>query len=123
MARNRKSAKQAGATFARMIADYFKSNGFEFADKKPLYGAKDRGDIGGVRTMSGKTVTIECKNYSNGYDVAGWLREAEEERLNDDGAVGVVVAKKRGVTAPGKQVVFMTMDDLLVLLTGERPGE
>ena len=47
-----------------------------------------------------------------------WIREAHTERDNDGAAVGVVVAKRRGTTAPGAQYVLMTVDDLVTLLGG-----
>jgi hypothetical protein len=122
MARNRQSAKQAGARFARIIADGFKDNGFKFADKKPQYGAKDRGDVGGVHTLSGDAVTIECKDYGGQFLVGEWLKEVEKERVNDRGVAGVVIAKRRGKTDPLDQVCFMEMRDLLALLTGTRPS-
>jgi hypothetical protein len=43
------------------------------------------------------------------------------ERGNDDALIGAVVAKRRGTTDPGDQVVFMTLRDFAALLTGERP--
>ena len=121
MARKRQSAKQAGARFARVIADGFKENGFRFADKKPLYGAKDRGDIGGVHTLSGDAVTIEVKDYGGQFQVGTWLKEVAEERVNDRGIAGIVIAKRRGKTDPMDQVCFMEVRDLMALLTGSRP--
>ena len=38
-------------------------------------------------------------------------------------AVGVVVAKRRGTTAPGAQYVLMTVDDLVTLLGGTADKE
>ena len=82
-------------------------------------GAKDRGDIGGVRHL-GARVVVECKNTSR-LDVGTWLREAEVERGNDDALIGVVAHKRHGVGAPGEQFVTMTLRDFVALLTGERP--
>lgn len=121
MSRSRQSAKQAGARFARVIADGFQNNGFKFADKKPLYGAKDRGDIGGVHTASGDGITIECKDYGGEFHVGTWLKEVAEERINDRGIAGIVIAKRRGKTDPMDQVCFMEVRDLMALLNGSRP--
>lgn len=121
MARNRASAKKAGASFERSIADYLALMLDDRIDRRVKTGTKDRGDIGGVRTINGGRVVIECKNYGGTFNVAEWLREAEVERGNDDAVVGAVVAKRRGVTHPGQQVVFMTVDDLVVLLGLSRP--
>lgn len=122
MARNRNSAKTAGSKLEREIADYLALTlEDDRIDRRVKTGANDCGDIGGVRTINGGRVVIECKNYGGRFEVAEWLREAEVERGNDDAVAGVVVAKRRGVTFPGAQVVFMTVDDLVALLSLLRP--
>ena len=83
-------------------------------------GARDRGDISGWR-YAGRRIVAECKDYGGRYQVGPWLTEAETERVNDDAAVGLVVAKRRGTTDPGDQVVICTLRDLVALITGERP--
>lgn len=120
MARTRASAKKAGASFERAIADYLAVHVDDVIDRRVKNGVKDRGDIGGLRHM-GQRIVIECKNYAGAYKVTPWLDEAEIERGNDDAGVSLVVAKRRGTTNPGEQVVFMTVDDLISLVTGERP--
>jgi hypothetical protein len=117
--RTRASAKAAGARFERTVADYLAANVDDRIDRRTKTGAKDRGDIGGLRHM-GHRVVIECKDTTRA-DVAGWLREAEVERGNDDALAGVVVAKRRGVGDPSQQLVMMTLADLVALLTGDRP--
>lgn len=120
MARSRASAKAAGARFERSIADYLAEHVDDRIDRRVKTGSADRGDIGGVRHM-GERVVMELKDYGGRFLVGPWLNEADIERGNDDAAVGMVVAKRRGTTAPGEQVVFMTVDDLIGLLTGSRP--
>ncbi len=120
-ARSRASAKAAGSKFARIVADYFHKHVSEWIDKAPLWGAHDRGDILNLRTKAGDRVVVECKEYRGEYKVGTWLKEAEIERMNDNALVGLVVAKRRGHGDPGDQVVFMTMRDLVALITDERP--
>lgn len=121
MARNRNSAKQAGAKFERSIADCLRDHVSEWIDKKPKYGAKDRGDIANVRTPHGKKVTVECKDYAGRVEAGTWLKEVEVERVNDGAEVGVVVAKRRGHSDPLDQFVLMSMRDYITLSTGSRP--
>lgn len=122
MARSIATAKKAGATFERQIADYLAAQlADDRIDRRVKTGAKDRGDIAGLRTLNGGRLVVECKNYGGKFQVGAWLGEAEVERGNDDAVAGLVVAKRRGVTAPGAQVVFMTVDDLVVLLGLARP--
>lgn len=116
--RNRASAKKAGSSFERAQADWLAARlGDDRIDRRVKRGAKDYGDIGGVRTIRGGRVVIECKNAAR-LDLPGWLREAETERGNDDALIGVVMHKKRGTTDPGEQFVTMTAETFAVLLEG-----
>ena len=119
MPRNRASAKAAGSRFERLIADFLASRIDDRIDRRVKTGAKDRGDIGQWR-FSGMRIVAECKDYGGRLMPGPWLNEAEIERLNDDAQVGLVIAKRRGTTDPRDQIVLMTLEDLTVLLTGER---
>lgn len=119
MARNRASAKQAGARFERTVADYLASAlTDDRIDRRVKTGAKDKGDIGGVRHM-GERLAIECKDYGGRFLIGPWLNEAEIARGNDDALTGLVIAKRRGTTDPAEQVVLMTLGNLTALLTGQ----
>jgi hypothetical protein len=117
MTRNRNSAKKAGASFERLVADYLKnvlSN--PNIDRRVRTGSKDCGDIANVRTKDGFSMIIECKDYGGEFHVSEWLREAEVERINDDAILGFVVAKRRGISEPSEQVVFMNLKSLAKIL-------
>lgn len=117
MARNRKSAKAAGSRFEREIADHLRDNVSEYIDRRVKAGAKDLGDLANVRAH-GQRVVVECKNTSRP-SLSQWISEAHVQAANDEAAVGIVIHKRHGVGAPGKQWVTMTVDDLVFLLTGE----
>ncbi len=119
MTRSRASAKQAGARFERLIADHLRDTVDDRIDRRVKTGAKDRGDIGGLRHMGGRVV-VEVKDYGGRLLVGPWLNEAEVERGNDDALAGIVVAKRRGTNDPADQTVLMTLRDLAALLTGTR---
>jgi hypothetical protein len=102
VARNRASAKAAGSRFERTTADYLAATVDDRIDRRVKTGAKDKGDIAGIRHMGGRVV-LEAKDYGGRF------------------LVGPVVAKRRGTTDPGDQVVFMTLRDFAALLTGVRP--
>ena len=123
--RSRRSAKAAGSRFERSIADYLAEHIDDRIDRRPKTGAKDRGDIGGVRlspALRGGRIVIECKDSAR-TQLAGWAAEAEVERGNDDAVAGIVVHKRHGIGDPGQQWVTCTLDDLVALLTGERPQD
>jgi hypothetical protein len=103
----------------RVVADFLAVNGFPFADRRVRTGAADRGDVGGV-IVNGGRVAIECKDVAR-MNLAGWVTEAETERVNDGALAGVVVHKRRGKGQAGDQYVTMTLADFVALLTGTRP--
>lgn len=119
MTRNRKSARNAGTAFERLIA-----NGLASAldddriDRRPKTGSKDRGDIGGVRIHAQRLV-IECKDVAT-LALPQWTREAQLEAGNDDALAGVVVHKRRGTRDPLDQWVSMTVRELVALISGQR---
>ena len=119
MTRSRASARAAGARFERSIADWLSEHLDDRIDRRVKTGAKDRGDIGGVRHR-GERVVLECKDTAR-TDLAGWIREAHLEASNDDARIGVVVHKRRGTTNPAQQWVHMTLADLAWLLGADHP--
>ena len=119
MARNHRSARQAGTRFERLIADYLNQHIDDRIERRPNRGARDRGDIAGLRHM-GARVVIEAKDYGGQIKAAAWTAEAEDERGNDDATSALVVAKRRGTTNPADQWVLMTLGELVALLTGSR---
>lgn len=122
MSRTRATAKKAGTALESLITTWLAAVlDDDRIERRAKNGAKDRGDIGGVRTIRNGRVVIEVKNYGGRFDVGTWLTEAEIERGNDDAIAGIVVAKRRGTQAPGDQVVLLTMRDFVAILTGERP--
>jgi hypothetical protein len=116
--RSRASAKAAGSTFERTTADYLAKHVDDRIDRRVKTGAKDKGDIAGVRHMN-QRLTIECKNTAR-INLAGWAAEAEAERGNDDGLAGIIVHKRHGNAKPEDQWVTMTLSELVALITGSR---
>ena len=119
MSRTRASAKAAGTRFERTLADYLaQALDDDRIDRRVKTGRNDRGDIGGVR-IHGQRLVIEAKDCAR-LDLPGWVREAHLEAGNDDALVGVVIHKRHGVSAPGRQWVTCEVDDLIALITGQR---
>lgn len=123
MTRSRASAKQAGSSFERLVADTLRDLlGDDRIDRRVKSGAKDRGDIGGVRTIRGGRVVIEAKNTKRD-NLPAWIREAEAERGNDDAAIGVVAHKFHGNAKGADQYITMTLETFARLLEGGAPFE
>lgn len=120
MTRTRATAKQSGSAFERLIADCLAAHVDTRIDRRVKTGARDRGDIAALR-VHGQRVVAEVKDYGGKYHVGPWLTEAEVERGHDHAVAGVVVAKRRGKRDPLEQVVFLTVRDLIAIVTGQRP--
>lgn len=119
MARNRKSAKAAGARFERIVADYLAEElADDRIDRAPKAGAKDKGDIANVR-LGGHKIVIECKDVAR-MDLPEWTREAQVEAENAEALLGVVVHKRHGVATPAQQWATMTLGALARLLKGHQ---
>ena len=103
----------------RLVADYFKANGFPFADRRVKTGKKDKGDVGGV-SAHGERLAIEVKNTAK-IALGTWAGEAEVERVNDQALAGVIVHKRHGKGRAADQWVTLTLADFLAILTGTRP--
>ncbi|MCK0174788.1 hypothetical protein [Mycolicibacterium sp. F2034L] len=121
MTRSRTSARAAGTRFERTTADYLaQALDDDRIDRRARTGAKDRGDIAGIR-IHGQRVVVECKDTAR-VTLPAWTVEAHTEADNDGALVGVVIHKRHGTADPGRQWVAMTVDDLVALLTGHRHG-
>lgn len=122
MTRNRNSAKQAGARFERLVADYLAAHVSPFIDRKVRAGAKDRGDIANLMAPLKGRIVVEAKDCAK-VQLGPWLTEAETERINDGADVGVVIFKAHGKGAAGDQRVLMTLRDFVCLVAGDRPAD
>ena len=121
MTRNRASAKQAGSRFETLIAAYLaEALDDDRIERRARTGAKDRGDIAGVRHM-GARIVVEAKDCAR-IQLSAWATEAEVERGNDDAVAGLIVHKRHGRGDPADQWVTCTLASLVALLTGHREG-
>lgn len=118
MTRTRASAKKAGSSFERSVADYLAEHVDDRIDRRVKNGAKDRGDIAGLR-HHGHRLVVECKNTAK-TALGPWAAEAEVERGNDDALAGLIVHKRHGKGQPADQWVTLTLGDLVALLTLSR---
>lgn len=116
MARSRASAKKAGSTFERQIADYLRDTlSNPNIDRMVKAGALDKGDIANVRDSHGRLIAIECKNTTK-MSLPAWTTQDHTEATNYQAHTGITIHKRHGTTAPGSQWVTMTVDDLIKLI-------
>lgn len=123
MTRNRRSAREAGTKFERSVADCLAEHVDDRIDRRPRRGAKDRGDIGGLRSPHDHRIVVEAKDNGGQIKAAAFVTQAEIERGNDDAIAGLSIVKRRGHSDPLDQYVLMTVRDLVAILIGTRPKE
>ena len=115
MTRNRKSAKDAGRTFANSIVDALKLRFPRYAehiDRRVQSGALDRGDVAGIPQNA-----IEAKCHSSyAGKLPGWLKEAETERINAGAKLAVVWHKRVGKSNAKEAFVSMTGETYMEFL-------
>lgn len=104
-------SKQKGTAFETALVNWLTGK-YAVVKRIVLHGNKDEGDIevtgygdnAGYSTM----FNIEAKNC-NTLSLSTWVKEAEVESENS-GVPVVVVAKRKGISDPGKSYVITTLE-------------
>jgi len=80
-------------TFAEtVVVNYLRDNGFPYAERRTLKGAKDRGDVAGCPGLC-----FEVKYAGVNLKISSWLGETDVESLNDGADYGILVVKPLGL--------------------------
>lgn len=111
--------KQRGTRWESAIVAYLRDNGWRYADRLPLSGARDRGD---VTLGNGSPLVIEAKNAAR-IELAAWVDEANTEADNasehrawEAEHIGVVWVHRKGKADPADGYVVMDGATFLHLL-------
>lgn len=96
-------SKDKGTAWESAIRDYLQESGWPHAERLPLSGNRDRGDVVGVHG-----VVIEAKAAAEWGHLGVAIREAEVERVNARAQLGVVWKKRVGSTKAPLGYVVMT---------------
>lgn len=89
--------KATGTSFESALVRHARDNGFPGADRLPLSGALDRGDVGLCPGL-----IVECKagkaaELASDGQIVKWLEETERERVNANAAIALLVTKRKGI--------------------------
>jgi len=103
-------SKQKGTAFETAIVRWLNANGYPNAERSPLRGNKDRGDVTGI-----PGVCIEAKNCKT-LTPSLWIDQLNVEMRNGNAATGTVIAKRRGTTDVGECYALMPVRVWLDLL-------
>lgn len=102
-------SKQKGTAFETAVVRVLR-NVFPYAERAPLAGNKDRGDITGTPGL-----VWECKNVRT-LRLGEWIDETETERINADADYGILVVKRHGRGNPLESFAIMSLYDMANLL-------
>lgn len=103
-------ARQKGTSAETAVVRYLQEHGFQHAERRALHGVNDKGDITGCGP-----VVFEVKNHKT-LDLAGWIKELEQEMVNAAVTTGAVIAKKKGTTDVANWYAVMPVSVLVALL-------
>jgi Holliday junction resolvase len=106
--------RRAGTAWETAVARFLRDRGFP-ADRSPLRGARDEGDVTGIPGW-----VIECKAQRT-WDLAGWCDEAAREAANAAARAGAYVHRwavvvKRFRRSVGDAYVVVDLDTFAELL-------
>ncbi len=103
-------SKQKGTAFETAVVRYLRDHGFPYAERAPLAGNKDRGDITGTPGL-----VWECKNAKE-IRLAQWIEETQVEADNANADHGILVVKRPRHGDPGDAYAVLPLSDLVDLL-------
>lgn len=98
-------SKAKGTACETAIVRYLQTHGFPFADRQPLRGGRDQGDIAvcpGVIIEAKTSARTKATGLPADSVLADWLDQTELERANANADIGLLVVKRHGTTDPGR---------------------
>ena len=100
--------KAKGSAFERLVRDYLAE--CLHCERIPPGATIDRGDLWTPHAA------IQCKNHRS-LSLGAWLTATIQQQQNAGKRLHALVVKRRGTTAPGDQLVIMTLQQLRSLLS------
>lgn len=91
----RKSPKQKGTEGESAVVAFLRANGFEHADRGPLRGSADQGDIAVCPGIVAEVKAGAMAENAGAGLVADWLNETERERRTAKADIGLLVIKRK----------------------------
>lgn len=112
-------SKAKGTAGETALVRWLRDNGFPFADRQPLRGNRDAGDI-----ALSPGLVVEVKNYAGppavGQPAAEvlirWMAQAETERIHAGADHCPLVVKRRGTSDPGRWFAYIPASSFATLV-------
>ena len=103
-------SKAKGTAFETAVVRYLQANGFPYAERAPLAGNKDRGDITGTPGL-----VWECKNAKT-IRLSEWIDETETETVNANADYGILIVKRPRHGNPAAAYAVVPLVNMIELL-------
>lgn len=84
--------RQKGTEAESAVAEYLRTHGWPYAERRALNGSLDKGDITGIPGLA-----VEVKYANAGIRMGEWMSETGIERLNANADHGILVIKPSGM--------------------------
>lgn len=104
------AAKAKGTAWETDLVRYLRAHGFPDAERRALAGALDLGDITGTPGL-----VWEAKHQRT-FELAGWVDEAEVERINAGADYAAVVARRPRRPDPADAYVIVPLARYVTLV-------
>lgn len=92
--------RNIGTSAETAVVRTLRANGFPGADRSPLRGNHDQGDITGCPGIAWEVKGGEKARQAEAANVTLWLKQAEIERGHARADLGILVIARRGYGAP-----------------------
>jgi Holliday junction resolvase len=104
-------ARQKGTAAETAVVKWLRANGWKDADRHPLRGQADQGDIKAINNT-----VLEVKNHRS-YQIPAWLREVEAEKQNAKAEFGAIIIKPNGIglSSVGQWWAVLSVEDFAKL--------
>ena len=115
-------SKTKGTRAETALKRWLRDNGFPHADRQPLRGNRDAGDLAlcpGV-VVEVKAVAKGATGQPPAHLLGSWMSQAEAERVNAGAALCPLVVKRAGTGDPAKWWAYLPLVHVAHLLGG--PG-
>src|SRR5574344_1892182 len=112
--------RQTGTRAESACTRFFRAHGFGGADRQPLRGGLDQGDI-----ALAPGFVAEVTSYAQAATgqpppalLAKWMSECQTERINARADHGPLIVRRKGTTDVGRWWAYVPLRDLVTLTSG-----
>lgn len=115
------AARKKGTRAETAAVKFLRDNGFPGADRQPLRGREDQGDIAVTAGIIAEVKTGQRATAESPAQVRAWLAETDRERLAAGADIGLLILHPRG-RHPAAWHVWTTAQQWSVMLGGVSPS-